>query len=127
MEEQEATPSNCGKPLKRLLPSQPGNGLVAKRKKLGYGKKVNDDTMGNPQPSPKAPSAMDAVQRLNVGGRRKTHKIESGPTETWLQRGFESGCIPVSRRALRDLSNEIGWPAGLLQLSILVVFVLRGI
>jgi hypothetical protein len=42
---------------------------VAKRKELGYGKKANDITMGNPQPSPKAPSAMDAVQRLNVGGR----------------------------------------------------------
>jgi hypothetical protein len=55
----EATPSNCGNPLKPLIPSISGNGYVAKRNELGYGKNSKDDTlanvkMGNPQPSPKA-------------------------------------------------------------------------
>ena len=31
----EATPSNCGNPLKPLIPSMSGNGYVAKRKNLG--------------------------------------------------------------------------------------------
>jgi hypothetical protein len=108
MGEQEATPSNCGKPLKPLIPNQPGNGLAAKRNKLGYGKKSKDITMGNPQPSPKAQSAMDAVQRLNVGGPQQMlrHKIKSVPMETWLGGGIHICCIQMWRRVSRDLEGR---------------------
>ena len=37
----------------------------------GYGKNGRDATMDNPQPSPKALVAMDAVQRLDVSGENK--------------------------------------------------------
>ena len=48
-----ATPSNCGDVLKLLLPSSGGNTHYGQGNDLGYGKNVRDDTMGNPQPSPK--------------------------------------------------------------------------
>jgi hypothetical protein len=68
-----ATPSNCGKLLlgynyrpifERLYSDTPG-------KLGGYGNKVINRE--NPQPSPKVYSLCldtDAVQRLNVGGRK---------------------------------------------------------
>jgi hypothetical protein len=100
----EATLSNCGKPLKLLLPNSCGNIWAAKINKLGYGKKVKDGTMGNPQPSPKA-KAMDAVQRLNVSGHRKMHKIKSIPLETRSVRGNRECCIQTRWRAYRGLTN----------------------
>lgn len=128
MEEQEATPSKCGKPLKPLIPSRPGNGTVAKRNKLGYGNNAKDDTMGNPQPSPKAPSAMDAVQRLNVGGQRRKlmHKIESGPTENvaskrnrvWLYHRYEE-----SFEGFQQWNRMARWPTPTKHLSYLHIVV----
>ena len=79
---------------------------MAKNNKLGYSNKVKDITMGNPQPSPKA-IAMDAVQRLNVGGRQRKlmHKIKSVPLETWSVRGSRECCIQTRWRAYRGLTN----------------------
>ncbi len=50
--EQEATPSNCGKPLKPLIPTLARKSQAAKTNTLGYGNKSKDGSMGNPQPSP---------------------------------------------------------------------------
>jgi hypothetical protein len=53
----EATPSNCGKSLKLLILTCPGNRAAAENNKLRDSKKSKDFAkarMGNPQPSPKA-------------------------------------------------------------------------
>jgi hypothetical protein len=95
---------------------------VAKNNKLGYGKNAKDSEkseMGNPQPSPKAPSAMDAVQRLNVGGPclRVGHKIESGPTENVASRRNLQQLYPAEEESLEEYHiHDTGWPAGLFQL-----------
>jgi hypothetical protein len=75
--------------------------------------------MGNPQPSPKALCAMDAVQRLNVGGLwyKLEHKIKSTPMETWLGGGINSCCIQLLRRVSRDLARKVGTRARVLQLN----------
>ena len=48
-----ATLSNCGDPLKPLLPSWRRKTVSGRANSPGYGKNVKDVTMGNPQPSPK--------------------------------------------------------------------------
>jgi hypothetical protein len=105
---------------------------VAKNNKLGYGKNAKDSEiseMGNPQPSPKAPSAMDAVQRLNVGGPclRVGHKIESGPTENVASRRNLQQLYPAEEESLEEYhSYDTGYacsrtPTKHLSLRILVI------
>jgi hypothetical protein len=101
---QEATPSNCGKSLKLLILTCPGNRAAAKNNKLGHSKKSKDVTMGNPQPSPKA-QAMDAVQRLNVGGQKRKlmHKIKSGPVENTAPKRNSQMLYPNAKESFEEV------------------------
>ena len=64
------TLSNCGKVLKLHLPSRRSKDRGGRVNDLGYGNNGGDETMGNPQPSPKcSPEHTDAVHRLNGSGR----------------------------------------------------------
>ena len=104
----KATPSNCGKFLSNIR-YRPGIERLVQRHQgetRGYGK--NSYGRDNPQPSPKAPSgAMDAVQRLNVGGsrflRKPRHKIESVPVETRSERGIMICCKPSHEESFQGL------------------------
>lgn len=57
---------------------------------------------------------MDAVQRLNVGGRLmrdQTHKIKSVPMETWLEGGNCSCCIQLRWRVFEGSDSYQNWQA----------------
>jgi hypothetical protein len=82
MEEQKATPSNCGKPLKPLIPTCLE---TEQRPRITNLDKVKSQRMEQwaIRSQVLKRKAMDAVQRLNVGGQRRKpmHKIKSGPVE----------------------------------------------
>lgn len=90
-----ATPSNCGKfsICHNYRPGVERSAQWHQGETRGYGKNVvNRD---NPQPSPKvSQKTMDAVQRLDGGGRvqKYLHKIKSVPTEMWSNRGIVKAC-----------------------------------
>ena len=52
----KATPSNCGKPLKRSLQSRRPKGGGGQVNSLGYWNNVSDATMSDPQPSSYGPA-----------------------------------------------------------------------
>jgi hypothetical protein len=125
--EQEATSSNCGKPLKPLIPNTDRKNCVAKNNTLGYGNKSKDVPMGNPQPSPKVFKHNGCSSETQCRWALATgHKIESTPTETWSQRGVNSGCTLLLRRALRDVDSnvDIGTRARVLQLNMYIYYIL---
>jgi hypothetical protein len=51
---ENATLPNCGDTLKLQVPSRRGNTVGGQGNDLGYGKNLEDVTIGNPQPSPKS-------------------------------------------------------------------------